>query len=179
MLFLHYFPTRDLQNKKIITKICPVHRKIWTFEISSFKMTFDAQLSNDYKPKMYSLLCHVSYTIFFPECSGKIMCKKTHYHFCFTRVLVENVVVLVNFGTFWPITFYVNIKSENFVNESCLSRRTTSFNIDIDGLLCFWTTFEFSVWHSLQRKQRTSELRDLDFRILHPWLHCLGPFLEK
>ena len=136
MLFLHYFPTRDLQNKKIITKICPVHRKIWTFEISSFKMTFDAQLSNDYKPKMYSLLCHVSYTIFFPKCSGKIMCKKIHYHFCFTRVLVENVVVLANLDIFRPITFYASIRSKIFVNESCLSSRAASIDIGIDRVIC-------------------------------------------
>ena len=37
----------------------------------------------------------------------------------------------------------------------------------------------FRVRHSLQRRQRTSELRDLDFRILRPRLHCLDPFPGK
>ena len=52
-----------------------------------------------------------------PESSPKIICKKIHYHFCFTRVLVENVVVLVYFGTFRSITFYVSIESENFLTR--------------------------------------------------------------
>ena len=78
-----------------------------------------------------------------PESSPKIIWKKIHYHFCFTSVLVENVVVLANFGTFRPITFYVSIGSKNFLNKSCLSRRAASFNIGIDGLLCLWTIFEF------------------------------------
>ena len=71
-----------------------------------------------------------------PKDSTLILCKNMVHPRHFTNVLIENVVVLVNFGTFWPITFYVNIKSENFVNESCLSRRVASFDIGIDRVIC-------------------------------------------
>ena len=62
----------------------------------------------------------------------------------FTSVLIENVVVLANFDTFWLITFYVSIGSKNFVNESCLSHRDEAFDIGVDRILCLWMIFEFS-----------------------------------
>ena len=77
------------------------------------------------------------YTIFFPGCSGKIICNKIRYNLHFTSVLIEKLVALVNFDTFWPITFYVSIESENFVNESCLSHRDEAFDTKFDKLMLF------------------------------------------
>ena len=71
-----------------------------------------------------------------PKNSTLISCKNMVHPRHFTSVLIENVGKLTNFDTFWPITFYVNIKSENFVNESCLSRRVASFDIGIDWVIC-------------------------------------------
>ena len=50
---------------------------------------------------------------------------------------------------------------------------------NLTHLDAFQRVLNFRVRHSLQRKQRALELRDLDFRIPHPRLHCLDPFPGK